>query len=157
MRQTTESLKNGVLLGKDPWEVGDYVNGALHEGCAASNDTILTLQNLTARAQQQGRRLIYQCHGKGNLDEVAAFLIGVGPYQYYGTGGWNGLGKHGNFSEHWMSGVFDRNLGEPLGDGEYDLATKEWKRSFASGTVVRFNTENKKGDISWSDGNAVMI
>merc|ERR1719174_1193011 len=26
MRQTTEALRDGVLLGKDPWEVGDYVN-----------------------------------------------------------------------------------------------------------------------------------
>ncbi len=28
MRMTTEALADGVLLGKDPWEVGDYVNGA---------------------------------------------------------------------------------------------------------------------------------
>merc|ERR1712070_167010 len=55
MRSTTEALGDGVLLGKDPWEVGDYVNGALHEGCAATNDTIVTLQNLTHRAAQQGR------------------------------------------------------------------------------------------------------
>ena len=25
MRMTTEALADGVLLGKDPWEVGDYV------------------------------------------------------------------------------------------------------------------------------------
>jgi hypothetical protein len=49
-----------VLLGKDPWEVGDYVNGALHEGCAAANDTINTLRNLTARAESLGKRLVYQ-------------------------------------------------------------------------------------------------
>ena len=82
MRMTTEALADGVLLGKDPWEVGDYVNGALHEGCAASNETILTLRNLTSIAKAQGRRLIYQCHGgKGSTtDEVAAFLTGAGEY-----------------------------------------------------------------------------
>ena len=65
--------------GKDPWEVGDYVNGALHEGCTATNETILTLRNLTRIAQQgQGRRLIYQCHGTGSHDSIAAFLVGAG-------------------------------------------------------------------------------
>jgi len=93
MRSTTEALGDGVLLGKDPWEVGDYVNGALHEGCSASNDTITTLRNLSHNAEQQGKRLIYQCHGTGSMDEIAAFLIGVGPYQYYGLGGWHGTGK----------------------------------------------------------------
>jgi hypothetical protein len=42
---------------------------------------------------------------------VAAFLCGVGPYQYYGMGGWSGLGEHGNFSDHWLPGVFDRKVG----------------------------------------------
>ena len=63
MRQTTAALDpGGVLLGNDPWEVGDYVNGALHEGCAAENATVITLRNLTAHWQQmgkRGKRLIY--------------------------------------------------------------------------------------------------
>ena len=42
---------------------------------------------------------------------MAAFLCGVGPYQYYGMGGWSGLGEHGNFSDHWLPGVFDRKVG----------------------------------------------
>ncbi len=157
MRKTTEALKDGVLLGKDPYEVGDYVNGPLHEGCAANNNTILTLQNLTARAEQQGRRLIYQCHGKGTLDEVAAFLIGCGPYHYYGLGGWHGVGKHGNFSEHWIPGAFDRKLGEPLGDGQYDAGTKEWSRQFASGTTVRFNAGSNTGDIVWGEESLMLV
>jgi hypothetical protein len=149
MRSTTEALGEGVLLGKDPWEVGDYVNGALHEGCEAANETVNTLRNLTQVAQQQKRRLIYQCHGTGDLDEVAAFLVGAGPYHYYGLGGWHGTGKNGNFSEHWMPGVFDRDLGAPTDDATYDPATNEWTRSFASGTVVRFNAMTNAGDISW--------
>ena len=98
MRDTTAALApHGFLLGKDPWELGDYVNGVLHEGCVAENDTITTLQNLTARAKAQNRRLIYQCHGgRGNvLNEVAAFLCGAGEYHYYGLGGWNGVGSSG--------------------------------------------------------------
>jgi hypothetical protein len=137
MKMTTEALADGVLLGKDPWEVGDYVNGALHEGCAASNATVLTLRNLTRISRAQGRRLVYQCHGKGGVDEIAAFLSGAGAYHYYGLGGWSGVGRHQNFSEHWIPGVFGRQLGAPLADATYDVSTASWKRSFASGTKVR--------------------
>ena len=153
---TTKALADGVLLGKDPWEVGDYVNGALHEGCAASYDTILTLRNLTRIAKAQGRRLIYQCHkgGKGDgdatpTDEIAAFLIGCGEYHYYGLGGWSGIGQHRNFSEHWLDGLFDRKLGAPLADGAYDASTDTWTRNFTSGTKVKFNAKTNKGAISW--------
>ena len=152
MRTTTEALADGVLLGKDPWEVGDYVNGALHEGCAASNDTINTLRNLTALAKAQGRRLIYQCHANsGNTDEVAAFLVGAGEYHYFGKGGWNGVGAHGNFSEHWMEGIFGRRLGEPLADATYDVRSSTWSRSFKGGTRVVFNARTNTGNITWED------
>ena len=40
--------------------MGDYVNGALHEGCAAENETVTTLRNLTATGRALGKRLIYQ-------------------------------------------------------------------------------------------------
>jgi hypothetical protein len=149
MSMTTDALADGVLLGKDPWEVGDYVNGALHEGASASNETILTLRNLTALSKAQGKRLIYEIHGKGTDDEIAAFLIGVGPYQYYGLGGWSGTGRDGNFSEHWIPGVFDRALGEPLADPTYDAATYTWSRSFKSGTKVVFNAKTNKGGTTW--------
>ena len=41
MRMTTEALADGVLLGKDPWEVGDYVNGKskLKYGSVRAYDT----------------------------------------------------------------------------------------------------------------------
>lgn len=145
MRNTTSQLGRGVLLGKDPWEVGDYVNGALHEGCAAENATILTLQNLTKRAAALGKRLIYQCHGTGHVDEMAAFLIGAGKYHYYGCGGWNG---GPNFDDH-RPAEFDRALGPPKGEGVYDVTTGEWTREFASGTKVLFNARSKKGTIAW--------
>lgn len=146
LRNTTSLLGAGVLLGKDPWEVGDYVNGALHEGCAAENATILTLQNLTKRAATLGKRLIYQCHGKGQLDEMAAFLIGVGEHQYYGCGGWNG---GPNFSSH-RPAELDKPLGAPKAAGAYDTTTGEWTREFGSGTRVVFNANTKKGNITWA-------
>ena len=96
-----------------------------------------------------------QCHGGGgkkqvgNLtDQIAAFLTGAGEYHYYGLGAWS---SGGNFSHHWIDGVFDRKLGAPLADATYDASTSTWTRSFASGTKVRFNAETKKGAISWAD------
>ena len=77
MLQTTEALNKGILMGKDPWELAEgYVNGALHEGCDADEATILTLQNLTKISKQSSppKRMVYECHGRGDLDELAAFL-----------------------------------------------------------------------------------
>ena len=150
MRATTAALApNGVLLGKDAWEVGDYVNGALHEGCAAENATILTLQNLTARAEASGARLIYQCHGTGKEDEMAAFLIGAGEYHFYGMGGWSSSRRAETFAGH-RSPLFDKQLGAPAGPGQYDSVGQTWTRRFASGTRVTFNATSKKGSIAWA-------
>ena len=149
MRETTAALGNGVLLGKFAWEVGDYVNGALHETCDATNETVTTLRNLTATAATLGRRLIYQCHGGCTIDELAAFLAGAGPYHYYGCGDWVGAGAHANFSEHWMEGAFGRPLGAPLADAAY--ADGVWTRAFASGTAVSFDTRTGRGAIKWAD------
>ena len=96
-----------MLLGKYPYEVGDYVSGALDENCPPRNDTTNLLRELQAKQLQQRRPLYYECHCKsvdGNLsDAVAAFLIGVGPNQYFGLGAWEDLsaaGGVGNFSGH---------------------------------------------------------
>ena len=68
-----------------------------------------------------------------------------------GLGGWQGVGKHGNFSEHWVDGVFDQKLGAPLGDAEFDPTTDTWRRAFHSGTTVSFNANTNKGLIEWAD------
>jgi hypothetical protein len=153
MRQTTAALgPGGVLLGKDPWEVGDYVNGALHEGCAAENATVNTLRNLTAHWQrmgERGKRLIYQCHGKQNntANEIAAFLIGAGEGHYYGTGSWDGDAK--SMLNH-RPAEMDKKLGAPDGPAVYDNAAATWSRSFATGTSVSFNAITGKGSIRWA-------
>jgi hypothetical protein len=113
-------LGQGLLLGKYPYEVGDYVSGALDENCPPHNDTINWLRGLQAKQLNQGRPLYYECHYKsvdGNLsDAVAAFLAGVGPNQYFGLGAWEDVSPAGvgNFSHHWIEGVFGRKLGAPL-------------------------------------------
>eukprot|EP00665_Eupelagonemidae_sp_cell47_P000644 gene644-6001_t len=84
------------------------------------------------------------------MDEIAAFLIGAGPYHYYGTGSWHGgpiTHDPPPFRGHWVDGVFNRTLGEPLGDGVYDEASGEWSRGFKHGTRVTFNARTKKGTI----------
>ena len=154
MRQTTSLLGEGLLLGKDPWEVGDYVNGALHEGCAATEETILTLQNLTAQATRTGKRLVYECHGvcsgNGFTDQLAAFLIGAGQYHYYGCGGWND-GDNKGFADH-RPAVFDKKLGRPQGAGEKVKGV--WQRDFQH-AKVRFDSSTNKGTISWEGDLAI--
>ena len=51
MRDTTLALGDGILLGKDPWELDYHVNGVLHESCDANNVTINTLRNLSQAAR----------------------------------------------------------------------------------------------------------
>lgn len=125
------------------------MNAAVHEGCAASNDTILTLRAVTRRARVMGRRLVYECHGKGTMDEVAAFLCGAGEDHYYGFGGWVGVGRHGNFSGHWLDGVFGRRLGAPAGDAVYNRTSGVWTRRFGAGVTAHFDAVTQRGVVSW--------
>jgi hypothetical protein len=55
MRDTTLALGNGILMGKDPWELEYHVNGVLHESCDADNTTINTLRCLSTAAQAHPR------------------------------------------------------------------------------------------------------
>jgi len=147
MRETTAALGDGVLLGKDPWElVEGYVSGALHEGCAATEATILTLQNLTSIAKRSGKRLVYQAHGKGSVDEIAAFLIGAGPHQYYGCGGWNMKNAAG--AKAHRPPILDKRLGAPKADGKKDQASGVWSREFAHAKVT-FNAKSNKGTVGF--------
>ena len=85
---------------------------------------------------------------------MAAFLIGVGPNQYFGLGAWTDLSPTGagNFSGHWIEGVFGRKLGAPLADASYDPHTVTWTRRFASGTFVSFNAVTSKGRVDCMAG-----
>eukprot|EP00041_Stephanoeca_diplocostata_P008544 m.126498 g.126498 ORF g.126498 m.126498 type:complete len:494 (+) comp17375_c0_seq1:87-1568(+) len=155
MRDATQAMGEGVVIGKDAYELFDHVNAVLHEGCAAAEATILTLQNITQETNRlpppsptQPRRRVYMCHGKGTEDEAAAFLIGAGPYQYYGFGGWSQAGS--DFSGHWSPELFEPALGTPVADGVKDPTTGVWHRTFASGTTVSFDPTSNKGVINWA-------
>lgn len=170
LRDTTSALGDGLLLGKVPGEIltpedfGEqepYVNGVLHEGCDASNGTVMTLRNLTQYSRSTGRRVVYECHQSCSkapanetcLPNVAAFLAGAGEYHYFVTGGWqSSAADEGSFKTHWIPGLFDRPLGAPLGDAVYDESTDEWRRAFASGTKVTFNARTNEGSIQWGSG-----
>eukprot|EP00038_Savillea_parva_P002713 m.116872 g.116872 ORF g.116872 m.116872 type:complete len:514 (-) comp10932_c0_seq2:1779-3320(-) len=160
MRDTTLALGDGLLLGKDPWEIDYHVNGALHESCDPTNITINTLRNLSAAAAASPRAgsafsgpLVYECHthcttAPSCKDSVAAFLIGAGPYHYWGTGGWP------TPDGHYIPDVMDHTLGAPDGDAVYDATTTVWTRTFAGGaskggTTVTFNVSAGSGSISW--------
>lgn len=150
MIDTTRALGDGILIGKDSAELlDDHVNAVLHEGCGGDNTTIHLLRKLTEASRSTGRRMVYQCHTKRNsVHTMAAFLCGAGKDHYFSMGGWNG-GRSG-FSDHWHAN-FDRPLGEPLFDCEYNGKTSMWTRVFASGTVVRFNATSNQGIIEWAD------
>ena len=68
-------LGDGVTLGKQASEVGDYVSGVLAEECTPSNNTINLLREVSARATQQRRRLIYECHWKPKDSPNGKFKI----------------------------------------------------------------------------------
>jgi hypothetical protein len=119
----------------------------LQEGCAAANSTIVMLQGLAARARALGKRLVYQCHTDAPVEtgNLPAFLIGAGVDHYLTIGGWVDDAP----SAHW-SPIFDRPLGQPLGDGVYDAPTAMWSREFQSGTKVTFNAQMSIGAIAWA-------
>ena len=39
-------------------------------------------------------------------------------------------GGQPDFSDHWVPDVYDRRLGQPNGDGEYNPLTGQWSRGF---------------------------
>ena len=112
------------------------------------------LQTATATARELNATYVYNCHSTckqkedGCTDAVAAFLIGAGEYHYFGLGAWED--ENGDFSGHWIDGLFNRPLGAPVGEATYNTSSGVWRRAFATGTVVLFNTTSNTGSIAWS-------
>jgi len=81
--------------------------------------------------------------------ELAAFLVAAGDYSYYRCGGW------GHTDATWYP-VYYNKIGAPLSDAV--LGTDGvWRRSFASGTEVTFNTETNVGTITWGEDKNVQV
>ena len=137
----------GFVLGKLVQQLGVSVNAVLQEGCTASNATVNTLLNATARSLADNTRYIYECHSNGSESDMAAFLIGAGLDHYFGFGPW--YTRAGGFAPSWKP-EFEKPLGEPLADATYDAATSTWTRSFASGTRVKFDATSSVGSIAWA-------
>lgn len=166
MNETAEALGDGLLIGKDALQLGEYVNAVLHEGCDASNATILSLRGLTQRAKAAGQHWVYQCHSScteyigtkyacsdSMESQVAAFLIGAGEDHYFSTGIWDTAQKT---ETHWLPEFFEPTLGDPLADAEYNATSGDWLRSFSSGTQVRFNAVTNEGVVQWASS-AVLV
>jgi hypothetical protein len=151
MQETMVALQQigGYLIGKDSFELGDHVNGALQESCPPQNSTIRMLQNLTSTAQRLNQSLIYQCHTFHLTESIlAVFLCGAGPDHYITMGGWKW--DRAGFPSHWDP-AFEKPLGEPFSAAIYDPVTTVWSRHFASGSVVTFNATSNEGRIRWAD------
>ena len=160
MNTTRLALGKGLLVGKEPEELGDYLTAIIHEGCSGNNHTITMLRNVSARSEATGVPLLFECHFSGSSDQkevesqVAAFLIGAGEYHYWGSGSW--VQQTPDFSSRWYAEFFEPPLGKPAGLATYDGATKTWSRSFASGTEVTFDASKNVGTIRWGKRNAVL-
>lgn len=154
MAEVQEALGAGLLIGKDPVELGDHVNAVLQEGgCYKRNSTVNGLRALATRrkaAGDAGKAWVYQCHGQSaDNSTMAAFLAGASDGDFLTVGGW-----YDGVDGHWGDD-FARPLGPPLADAVYNGTA--WHREFASGTKVTFtphtNAAGKDmggvGSISW--------
>jgi len=74
------------------------------------------------------------------ITNIAAFLIGAGPWSYYMCGSWTS-------SPQWFP-IYDYPLGMPLSNATQDKHGV-WRRSFKSGTKVTFDTKKEVGTIDW--------
>ena len=159
MNGTTAAIGNGLVVGKMQWELGGsggYANSIIQEGCDATNDTVNNLRAVAARSRALGGTpLVYECHTAcdtsttdGCDSNIAAFLAGAGPNAFWGCNGWV-VPNETSILGRWAPHLFERPLGEPLGDAVYDGATQTWTRSFARGASVSFNAATRKGHVQW--------
>ena len=64
---------------------------------------------------------------------------GFGPWVTY----------NGNYSSAWRP-EFERSLGAPQADAQYNAVTQVWIRGFASGTTVTFDASTNTGTVVWA-------
>jgi len=142
---------SGVLIAKKPNQTG--INAFQIEFFDNSEAAILELmagvdQGYLVQAHVGISNVVNTCGCKCMNDTVAAFLVGAGEYSYYGSGSWIAAGLD-DVEMRWCADLFERPLGAPVTkavrgtDGVY-------RRSFASGTTVAFDTATRKGTIHWA-------
>ena len=146
-REVQEALgRDKLLIGK--YADQPYVNAVQLEFFEANNESINNLSLGLANGKvMQAHVPIHTVDCKtGDLtDYIAAFLIAAGEHSYFGCGMWY---TYYNDTEAltWRP-EYDRPLGAPLGPATYKDGL--WKREFARGTKVQFDTTSNTGTISW--------
>lgn len=144
---------HGVLIGKTPDQQG--INAAQIEMFAPDEGSILELLDgakkgflMQAHATTYGNASTYGCNDiEAMTDVIAAFLVAAGDDSYFGSGPWISPGIE-DVEQRWCPELFDRPIGKPIGDAV--KANGMYKRVFASGTTVLFDTGSNKGTIAWS-------
>ena len=135
-----------LLIGKAPDQ--PYVKAAMIEYFKPDNDSIndLMLGVKNSKVIEAHVPIYVKCKGDVT-DYMAAFLIGAGKYSYFGCGDWSIATSNDNEPWYWRP-EYDYPLGDPVSPPSY--VNGVWKRGFASGTEVMFDTSNNKGTIHWS-------
>merc|ERR1711957_799550 len=104
---------------------GPSVTGMMFEDWRGSEFCIRRLQTAVKRGLLVQARTgkDTSCPNDGDVNEMAAFLIGAGEYSYYHCSqGWHSQPKWPKVSDEWLDWlpVYDRKLGRPLGPGKKD-------------------------------------
>jgi len=146
------STSTGTLIGKKSDQQG--INAYHIEMFTSSEEWILELmagvkQGYLVQAHVAVTNLPVSDHGCPEMeDTAAAFLIGAGENCYYGSGTWI-VANLADVQMRWCPELFERPLGKPKADA-VKSTNGVWKREFASGTVVTFDTNSNKGKIAWA-------
>ena len=93
--------------------------------------------------------------GHGDINAMAAFLIGAGEYAYYHCAkGWSSDEPWPQRPDVWLDWreEYDRPLGQPIANGTKGSHDGIWRRFFSYGTFVEFDSNRGNGTIWWGDG-----
>jgi len=125
------------------------------KGGQYSQREIPMLQAAVARGVMFSAKGHAVCHDAGGdphdeavQTELAAFLVAAGEHSYYRCGEWH----HTDIS--WYP-VYDMPLGSPLGNATLEHGV--YRRSFASGTNVSYNTTSETGTIQWASVATALV
>ena len=137
----------------------------MFEDFAASEHCIRSLQlaaerNLGVQAHagdivDDGTNATENGCGHGDINAMAAFLIGAGEYAYYHCAkGWQSDEPWPLYPDAWLDwrDEYDRPLGKPLANGTKGSRDGIWRRFFSFGTYIEFDSKMGNGTIWWADG-----
>ncbi len=154
MQLTQQQLGDSLLIANNQFYSG--ITGTMLESFGANEESILMLMNASAAAQRVQAHAGYAPNGQDNYcqdvtNSLSAFLIGAGENCYYACSrGWAVNPLWPAASDDWLTihPQYLRPLGAPSGPAVKHGDT--YTRSFASGTVVTFNTTSNEGRIAWA-------